>query len=42
VADLVPYLADKNPQHVPGVTLAGIVIGALLLVAAIRWMFGKK
>ncbi len=36
------YLADKDPQHVPGVKLAGIVFGALLLIAAIRWMFGKK
>jgi hypothetical protein len=36
------YLADKDPQHVPGVVLAGVVIGAVLMFAAIRWMFGKK
>jgi hypothetical protein len=38
----VLYLADKDPQHVPGVVLTGVVIGGLLLWAAIRSMFGKK
>jgi hypothetical protein len=26
----------------PLLTLAGIIIGGALLIAAIRWMFGKK
>jgi hypothetical protein len=39
---LVHYLADKDPQHVPGVVLTGVVLGAFLLWAAIRGMFGKK
>jgi hypothetical protein len=38
----VHYLADKDPQHVPGVVLTGVVVGVLLLIAAVRWMFGKK
>ena len=40
LADVV-YLADKDPQHVPGVVLAGVVLGTMLLWAAVRAMFGK-
>lgn len=36
------HLADKGPNHVPGVVLTGVVIGTLLLWAAIRAMFGKR
>lgn len=36
------YLADRGPDHVPGVVLTGVVIGILLLWAAIRAMFGKR
>jgi hypothetical protein len=36
------YLADKDPGHVPGVVLTGVVVGILLLWAAIRAMFGKR
>jgi hypothetical protein len=32
----------RAPQDLPGVKLAGLVIGAALLIVAIRWMFGKK
>jgi len=35
-------LADKGPNHVPGVVLTGVVVGILLLWIAIRGMFGKK
>jgi hypothetical protein len=41
VAALAVYLADKDPQHVPGVVLTGVVVGTVLLWAAIRFMFGK-
>ena len=34
--------ADKDPQHVPGVVLTGVVLGILLMWAAIRSMFGKR
>jgi len=40
--DGVHYLADKGPNQVPGVVLAGVVIGILLMWAAIRGMFGKR
>ena len=40
--DVVHYLADKGPDQVPGVVLAGVVIGVLLMWAAIRGMFGKR
>lgn len=36
------YLADRGPDHVPGVVLTGIVVGILLMWAAIRAMFGKR
>jgi hypothetical protein len=39
---IVHILADKGPNQVPGVVLTGIVIGVLLLWAAIRAMFGKR
>jgi hypothetical protein len=39
----VHYLADSGPAgRVPGVVLAGVVIGVMLLWAAIRGMFGKR
>jgi hypothetical protein len=41
VSILASYLANKDPQHVPGVVLAGVVLGTMLLWAAIRAMFGK-
>jgi hypothetical protein len=34
--------ADRGPNQVPGVVLTGVVIGVLLMWAAIRGMFGKK
>jgi hypothetical protein len=40
--DVVHYLADQGPGRVPGVLLAGVVIGVMLLWAAIRAMFGKR
>jgi hypothetical protein len=33
---------NRDANHVPGVVLTGIVIGTLLLWAAVRSMFGKK
>jgi len=27
---------------IPGVRLLGVVLGVLLLIAALRWMFGRK
>lgn len=41
VSILAGYLANKDPQHVPGVVLAGVVLGTMLLWAAVRAMFGK-
>ena len=38
----LPYLADKDPQHVPGVVITGFVVGIALMWLAIRAMFGKK
>ena len=38
----VSYFADKGPDQVPGVVLAGLVIGVLLIWAAIRGMFGRR
>jgi hypothetical protein len=35
-------VADKGPGQVPGVVLTGVVVGILLLWAAIRAMFGKR
>jgi hypothetical protein len=32
----------RDPTDLPGVKLTGLVIGALLLIVAIRWIFGKK
>ena len=31
VRTLAEFLADKDPQHVPGVVLTGVVAGMLLL-----------
>ena len=33
---------NRDANHVPGVVLTGVVIGTLLLWAAVRTMFGKK
>ena len=36
-------LADAtSPADIPGVRLLGLVVGALLLLAAIRAMFGRR
>jgi hypothetical protein len=40
--DGVHHLADQGPAHVPGVVLTGVVVGILLILAAIRGMFGKR
>jgi hypothetical protein len=32
--------ADRT--DIPGIRLLGIVIGVLLVIAALRWMFGKR
>jgi len=42
IAAAVPYLADKDPQHVPGVVLLGVVVGIAFLWIAIRAMFGRQ
>jgi hypothetical protein len=42
VTAALPYLADKDPQHVPGVVITGVVIGIAFLWIAVRSMFGKK
>ena len=42
VSAVLPYLADKDPQHVPGVVITGVVVGIALVWLAIRAMFGKK
>jgi hypothetical protein len=42
VHSIAAYLADKGPDHVPGVVLTGVVVGVLLMLAAIRGMFGKR
>jgi hypothetical protein len=39
---VLPYLADKDPQHVPGVVITGVVVGIALMWLAIRAMFGKR
>jgi hypothetical protein len=41
IASLADLAAD-NPYDVPGVRLVGIVLGLLLLFAAIRFMFGRR
>jgi hypothetical protein len=33
---------NQGRNHVPGVVIAGVVIGVLLMWAAIRGMFGKR
>jgi hypothetical protein len=40
--DVLRPLAEAAGDSVPGVRLAGIVIGVLLVVAGIRAMFGKR
>jgi hypothetical protein len=39
---MATYFADRGPDRVPGVVLTGVVVGVLLLVAAIKGMFGKR
>jgi len=36
------HLLAADRIDIPGVRLLGIVIGVLLVVAALRWMFGKR
>ncbi|SCF23353.1 hypothetical protein GA0070216_10788 [Micromonospora matsumotoense] len=39
----LPSLADAtSPADIPGVRLLGLVVGGLLLLAAIRAMFGRR
>ncbi len=35
-------LAERAADDVPGVKLAGIAIGVLLIIAALRGMFGRR
>jgi hypothetical protein len=42
VDSMAAYLADKGPDQVPGVVLTGVVVGVLLMLAAIKGMFGKR
>jgi hypothetical protein len=39
---MATYLANKGSDQVPGVVLTGVVVGALLMLAAIKGMFGKR
>jgi len=39
---MATYLADRGPARVPGVVLTGVVVGVLLMLAAIKGMFGKR
>lgn len=40
--DLLPLADATSPADVPGVRLLGVVVGGLLLLAAIRAMFGRR
>ena len=42
VHSMAAYVADKGPGQVPGVIITGVVVGVLLMLAAIRGMFGKR
>ena len=42
VHSMAAYVADKEPGQVPGVVITGVVVGVLLMLAAIRGMFGKR
>jgi hypothetical protein len=33
---------NRDANHVPGVVITGVVVGILLMWAAVRGMFGKK
>lgn len=37
-----PLLAERSRDDIPGVKLVGLAVGILLIVAAIRGMFGKR
>ena len=39
---MATYFADRGPDQVPGVVLTGVVVGVLLMLAAIKGMFGKR
>ena len=41
---LLPVIPDdpRPWDQIPGVSLVGIVIGLVIIVAAIRYMIGKK
>ena len=34
--------ADRAWSDIPAVRVVGAILGVLLVVAAIRWVFGKK
>ncbi|GHJ09003.1 hypothetical protein TPA0907_33700 [Micromonospora humidisoli] len=40
--DLPPLADATSPADIPGVRLLGLVVGGLLLMAAIRAMFGRR
>ncbi|MEU8330715.1 hypothetical protein [Micromonospora sp. NPDC048839] len=40
--DPAPLADATSPADIPGVRLLGLVVGALLLLAAIRAMFGRR
>ncbi|MEU4552187.1 hypothetical protein [Micromonospora violae] len=40
--DPVPLADATSAADIPGVRLLGLVVGALLLLAAIRAMFGRR
>jgi hypothetical protein len=42
---MLTRLAESAPRpwnEIPGVAWVGVIIGVVFLIAAIRWMFGKK
>ncbi|WP_328348562.1 hypothetical protein [Micromonospora sp. NBC_00421] len=40
--DLPPLADATSPTDIPGVRLLGLVVGGLLLLAAIRAMLGRR
>jgi hypothetical protein len=42
MSELAAWAADRDWQDIPLVKVTGVVMGILLIVAAIRFMFGKK
>jgi hypothetical protein len=39
---LAPLAADRDWTEIPGIRLVGAVLGTLLVLAAIRAMFGRR